>query len=357
MPIEPLTRKYFPAFKRFAEEAWDRAVSDAYYQWRYFDAPDLITLVANHGGECVSSLSAFSRTYQFGDEPVECLDPFDWYSLPSVRGSGVGVRLIKYLMDVGKPILTLGGSADTLQIIPRLGWKTVSEATEFFLPLTSRYLLRNRRLPNHWNRAIAPPLDFATATWFMPAKPHGASNCVVLPVSGIDRNLVHIDGPAGFRSVPDPRIFDWLMKGSPVTGTYIPMALVGEQEIVAWIIGRLYRSGGLLHGMILDLRLQRQDEALAESAIKYMARALAGFGADHIRAVTTFGLFSAAYRRSGFLAGREKIPVMMWPESRKLISEQISVSGTADGAFWPLQEDMTQQEIHREPLHRRTAGN
>src|SRR5260221_6757155 len=122
MPIEPLTRKNFPAFKQSAEEAWDRPVGDAYYQWRYFDAPDVITLVADRGGDCVASISAFSRTYKFGDDLVECLDPFDWYCLPSARGSGVGVRLVKCLMDVGKPILALGGSSDTLRIIPRLGW-------------------------------------------------------------------------------------------------------------------------------------------------------------------------------------------------------------------------------------------
>jgi hypothetical protein len=181
-------------------------------------------------------------------------------------------------------------------------------------------------------------LNLAASIWFKPAKPNGASNCVVHPVSGIDHTLAQVDGPAGFRSVPDPRYWDWLAGGSPATGTYIPLVLTANGETVAWVVGRLYRSRGLLHGTILDLRLKRPDEELAKSAIQYMARALAGFGADDVRAVTTSGLFSAAYKRAGFLAGHRKIPVFAWAGRHQLVTDHISLSCAADDAFCPLQD-------------------
>jgi len=350
MPIELLTLKNLAAFRRFSEAAWDRPKSEAYYRWRYFDAPGLITVMANQGDQCVASISAFSRTYCNGDETAECLEPFDWYCLPATRGSGVGVRLLKTLMDTGRPLLTLGGSAETLRIIPRLGWKTVGEATEFFLPLTGNYLLRNRALPDYWKRVLTPSLDLATATWFTPARPNGVRNCVVLPVSGMDHDLARIDGPAGFRSVPDPRFFEWLMKGSPATGSYLLIVLTVDGEAAAWITGRLHRSRGLLHGTVLDLRLKRNDEKLAKNAIRHMARALAGFGADEVRAVATADFYSSVYRKSGFLAAREKIPVLVWAGRHRLSTDHIYLTGTADGAIFPLQDSLQYRETRREPL-------
>lgn len=340
MPIEPLSSDNFAAFRRFSEEVWDRPRSDAYYRWRYFDAPNLITLIATRGDRCVGSLSAFSRIYYNGDETLECLEAFDWRCLQAVKGSGVGIRLATKMMEVGKPILSLGGSADTMRLIPRMGWTAISEATEFFLPLSSAYLLRNRRLPDYCKRAIAPSLDLAASAWFKPAKPNGSGDCVPLPVSAIDGELAQINGPAGFRSVPDPRLFAWLMRGWPATGIYVPMMLKADGDAVAWIIGRLHRSGGLLHGTILDLRLARQDEAIAVSAITHLARALAGCGADAIHTVTTSVFFAAAYRKCGFLAGRERIPAMAWAGRHKLITDRISWSCFADGAFHPLQGNL-----------------
>ena len=349
MLIEQLSSRNLAAFKRFSEETWDRPKGDPYFQWRYLDVPAATTLMALQEGRCAASVSVFARTYHSGDEEVECLEPFDWHSAPAVKGSGIGIRLLKSLMDIGKPMVCVGGSADTLRMVPRMGWKTIGHAKVLCLPLTSRYLLQNRRLPDPFKRVIALPLDLALSSWFKLAKANSATKWACLPVAGIDRNLAHIDGPGGFRSVPDPHFFQWLALGSPVTGTYVPLALTAHGEIVAWIIARLYRSKGLLHGTILDIRVKRQDVELAQSAVRHMVRTLEGLGADYVRTITTSDFIAVACKKSGLLATGGTEVVMVWAGRHKLRLEQPHLCSPSDWAFSPLHDTLKYQEKQTGP--------
>jgi hypothetical protein len=60
---------------------------------------------------------AIARPYRFGDERVDVLEVFDWYCLPELRNSGLGVRVMQALMKEG-PCLLVGGSPDTRGLMP-----------------------------------------------------------------------------------------------------------------------------------------------------------------------------------------------------------------------------------------------
>lgn len=348
MKLEPLGARNLGAFRQFVEQVWKRPKSDAYYRWRYFEAPRLSTLVAMHGERCVAAICAFERQYHSGQARVACLEPFDWFTLPEMRSTAVGLRLMKRLQASGMPVLGLGGSPQTLQLLPRLGFQTVAQATQFVLPLTAAYILRNRRLPALARRAVVPVLDGLAAAWFTPARRRCMARFEFRPTPRIDAQLAAIDGPGGFRSVPEPRFFDWLQDGAAVgagTGEYLPLVVAERGTPVAWSVGRLYRAGGLCRGVILDVRLRRGDDELAESTIRGMARLLARSGADDVRALTTSATLCAAYRKAGFRAGGETAPAMVWTGGRALALDAVSMSGIADAAFLPAEDLAPEQPV------------
>ena len=79
-------------------------------------------------------LGCFARRWRVGDAEATLLETHDWFSLPSMRGSGVGARLLLRVMALGRPILVAGGSEDTLALLPRLGWTALDTAATFVLP-------------------------------------------------------------------------------------------------------------------------------------------------------------------------------------------------------------------------------
>lgn len=336
MLIKPLTADNLPALQRFAETVWRRPKHASYYRWRYFDAPRQTTWLALQGERCVAALSAFARGYRNGGETLECHECFDWYTLPEMRGSGVGIRLMQTLLDSGKPVVALGGSADTLHLLPRLGFAQVGAATEFFLPLSAAYLFRNRPLPELARSALGPLIDLAAHAWFTPRRAEGWVPELV-PISRIDRRLALLDGVSGFAPIPDPQFHAWLERGS-ATGRYLAAMLAQDGEVVAWGLARLHRSGGLAHGTILDMRLAIADQEIAAGAAKTMARALAESGADSVRACTTSHFLARAYRAAGFLGAAEKIPALVWRGKHELMLDNLSLSCAPDGAFQPLHE-------------------
>jgi len=334
MKIERLTGHSLEPLKHLVEEVWRRPRSEAYYRWRYGEAPGLLTLVALEGARCVSTISAFQKQYRDGDAELACLEPFDWYTLPEMRATGVGLRLMKSLMNSGPPLVGIGGSTLTRQMLPRLGFRTVAQATQFVLPLSGAYILRDRGWPALAKNAARIVLDAAAAVWFRPARRPFMARLEFTRVAQLDAELAKIDGGTGFRSVPDPAFHEWLAKGSAVarTGDYVTVAIARRGETLGWALARLYRARGLLYGVILDLRLKRQDAELGEAAVRGVSRVLAGCGADSVRAYSTCATLSAAYRAAGFRAA-EKLPAMVRSRQREVALGSVALSGVADFAF------------------------
>jgi len=335
--IEQLSASNFESLKRFSEEVWQRPTSDAYYTWRYLDAPGHTTLLATQGERCVGTVSAFCRKYQTEAGIVDGLEAFDWYTLPAMRGSGVGIRLMKSLLDLGKPMVALGGSEDTLDLLPRLGFKTVAAATEFFLPLSGAYILRNKSVPTVARRFVEPFLDVAASLRFKPGQTANGFSIEYHPLSGRDAGLAQAtDGLTGFRTLPDAPFLDWLSKGVG-TGSYIAITVAKGRQTLAWCLARLYRAEGLLHGAILEIRTVEADPNLAVTTLKAVGRRLAELGADDVRGFSTSDALCSAYAAAGFLASKEKLPAMIWSGKHTLALDRISLSCGPDGAFWPLQ--------------------
>ena len=339
--FEPLNAANYEAFKALAEQAWRRPATEAYYRWRYFEAPAKTTLLAMEGERCVATISWFEKIYRGAHGSVACLEPFDWYALPETRRSAAGLRLMKQLQKTGRPIIGLGGSDHTLVLLPKLGFRNIGEASLYVLPLTGTYLLRDARLPPLARRAVSGLLDSAVSAWFRPSTLSAGRGFETRRLPRIDDELARIAGPAALASLPDPAYFDWLEKGASVggaTGRYIPMEMREDGKPVAWGIGRLFRHSGVLHGTIIDFRTTRNEPRIAEAGIREMTRILARAGADNVRVWSMLPLCSEAYRRAGFRLTSARAPAMVWSRSDEPALDGAHLACVADAAFFPLHQ-------------------
>lgn len=332
--FEPLDTANFPALKALVEAAWRRPASEAYYRWRYLEAPALGTLLAMDGERCVATISWFERAYS----GVTCLEPFDWFALPETRRTAVGLRLMKHLQKSGKPILGFGGSDATQKMLPLLGFQPAGKGTLFVLPLTGAYVLRNAPLPALARRMLSPAVTAALSVRFKAPAPTRGFEARRVP--RIDESMAQIAGPAGFAARPDPAYYDWLERGASIgaTGKYIPMEVLREGARVAWGIGRVYRHSGLTHATLVELRLAREDASIAAGAVRGMTRILARTGADNVRVWSQLPILSDACRCAGFRRTSAQAQAMVW-SAQPIELAGADLSRIADASFFPLQEN------------------
>ncbi|OLT02891.1 hypothetical protein BJF90_28495 [Pseudonocardia sp. CNS-004] len=135
LQIERFRPEHMPAVRQLADAAYRRPRENAFQRWAFLEGPTHRAWVAMQDDSCVGLLRAFARTYRFGDDRVGCLETFDWYVDPVHRRSAVGVRILRAAMEESEPLVNVGGSPDTLALLPALGWRTLDRATSFALPL------------------------------------------------------------------------------------------------------------------------------------------------------------------------------------------------------------------------------
>src|SRR5690349_12810324 len=123
-PLEPATRPAFEALLRESwEPSWDDAVQREIVAWRYRERPsDGRTWLAFDGERCVAMIDSFVRPWLLDGRPVMLREHCDWYCAPSHRPAGIGVVLMRKLMQQKEPIVSVGGTPPTLALLPKLRW-------------------------------------------------------------------------------------------------------------------------------------------------------------------------------------------------------------------------------------------
>jgi hypothetical protein len=313
-----------PGIWRQDRLAGDPILTRQLVDWRYRQRPHGRTFVALQDGNCIGLIDAFRRTYVVNDARRVVHECCDWWSDPAQRPAGLGLRLMRRLMREPTPILAIGDSPGTLELLPRLGWKTVGESVLWVLPLKARHvasaLLRRRRresvarlippfLPLGRVRATAPPLPSPQVHQWQPT-----------------------DGPpgpdptgVGLAAVADEADLVWLCS-APTAFAHIDCHFYCvDGERVGCVLTQLEMTSTGREGKILHIQVSRLTPKLLSWMIGDAANRLARQGAGIIRARSSAPVVHAALRRSGFLTAR-KDPVYWWgsdppqPDSPLLVS-------------------------------------
>jgi hypothetical protein len=316
--IVPFAPDLLPAVRRFSERYWSRPRSDAYYDWRYLRSqPFSRMFLALQDDECLGLLSALLKQYRVGGRPTACLEVFDWHCLPGLRGSGIGIRLMRAMMRQPEPVISVGGTADVLATLPLMGWEAIGAARRYELPLSGGVLAdrlqRRVGLPSAWTCAV---LGVVAAVRYRPRRYAGPSASSVtlsrLPGDEI-RQLYREETGYGFVQEPEPGAVEWLTD-STWSGRFDFLTFVLEGRLRGWVMTRTYDTEQGREASIIEVFASRPDVALYTWMVSEAVTSLMADRPRWLHARASCPSLQSALLANQFRAFAPDIPIHVWPK-------------------------------------------
>ena len=247
-PIEIVrfSPEFLPAIKRFSEEIWLRPRSDAYYQWRYLQCPSQTGFLAMQEGECLAMIWGFARPYKVGGTRQNALEILDWYCRQDLRASGLGIKVMQMLMDIPEPLINVGGSADTLRLLPRLKWSSRTPMKRYLIPITGKalsvYIQKKLYIPSI---CLQIPLSIAAKAIRLASPQPKIPNGQSVQVARVGPEILSLyDRPhhPGIVPLPNLDFIRWLMNSPDAMGQYIAIYFFAGDRLCGWSFMRLYTT-------------------------------------------------------------------------------------------------------------------
>jgi len=291
---------------------WSEQLAESYFAWRYGARSNGDTLVAFDRGRCVGILDSFLRPYWIGGRRERVRETCDWFCLPEYRSLGVGLHLMRRMMAKPEPIVVIGGTDQTQNLLPRLKWAQLPDVGNFFLGVSAR-TVAGLFAQRHW--------------------PAGVSVARVVPDIRLMRRLPHVSPPSDDSEVrarvlgeaePMPDLapyavapalerasLDWLAGAPAVLGQFVLLSFFCDGAPVGLSISRMRELPGFGHAaQIVHLQAARTD--LIEWMAAATVRHLIGEGAGAIACRSSCPATAAALSALGFWR-RAPSPAYWWP--------------------------------------------
>jgi len=346
--VEPFAAHHLPLVAAFSERYWSRPRTEAFYRWRYLDSqPFSRMFLALTDAECLGMVFGLRKPYLIGGERTSCLEVFDWHCLPGLKGSGVGIRVMRAMMRVGERVISIGGTEDVLKTLPALGWQRIGGARMYELPLSADFLesgLRRRlpvRVPGE--RIL---LHAAAVTWFRPRRrtrrPLG--RIVSVPVIDLEAQPLY-QGETGYDvlQLPDAQLQRWTSSGCAGTGHFGFFHFASEGRLRGWAMTRVHDTPQGREAAILDVFAPEPDVALYTWMVSEAAFSLARARPHVIRARASCPILQAALCANRFRPDEAETPVYTWPKTLRNDLRLHITLNHSDGPLrpYPLPGDAT----------------
>ena len=307
-----------PAVRGFSERYWSRPRSDAYYDWRYLRSqPFSRMFVALQNDECLGMLFALLKPYRVGGRPTACLEVFDWHCLPGLRGSGIGIRLMRAMMRQPEPVISVGGTADVLATLPLMGWEAIGVARRYELPVSgdvlAERLQRRVGLPSALSRMA---LGVVSAGYYQPRRRRvpatGRVVRIELPGEEI-RQLYEGETGYGFVQEPEPEVLGWMTDGT-WSGSFSFLTFVLEGRLRGWVVTRSYPTELGPEAAIVEVFAPRPDVALYTWMVSEAATLVMAGRPRRLHARASCPLLQAALLANRFRTVAPDSPIHVWPK-------------------------------------------
>ena len=312
--VETFEEHHLPLVTAFSERYFSRPRTSSFYRWLYLESQAFSRLfLALAGEECVGLVHALRKRYLVAGQPVECLEGFDWHSLPSVRGSGLGVWVMRAMMRQKERLITIGGSPDVLSVLPALGWQHIGTTRRFELPISGVSLQGGLRRRIPFTLPGERLVLGAVASWYRPRRRRvlGEVVPVAIPSSEI-HSLYTSETGYDFLQVPVPSVLRWMTAGYSGNGSFAFLYFTVGRRLRAWVLTRVYETAEGREAAILDIFGPAPDVHLYTWMVSEAATWLAGLRPRVIRARASCPILQDALIANRFRRG-EDVPVHTWP--------------------------------------------
>ena len=142
----------------FAEVGFLPNLDPQHLYWKYWqpraDWPGPRSFVLASAGELVAHGAIMPGIFAWGSRRVSTIQIIDWVAR---RGeAGAGVAMMKYIAQLSESLLSIAGGAETLRILPHVGFRPAGVATAYVRTLFPSRLLRSEGIPawRRWPRVV-----------------------------------------------------------------------------------------------------------------------------------------------------------------------------------------------------------
>jgi hypothetical protein len=257
---------------------------------------------------------ALRKPYLIAGQLVHCLEGFDWHCLPGLRGSGIGIWVLRAMMRQGERLMTLGGSPDVLSALPALGWQNIGTTRRFELPISGGSLQAGLRRRLHV--ALPGERHFlgVVASWYRPRRRRVLGEVVPVSIPSSELDPLY-SGETGydFVQVPEPSVLRWMTAGYPGNGSFQFLYFTVGRGLRAWALTRVYETAEGREAAILDVFGATPDVELYTWIVSEAATWLAARRPRLIHARASCPILQNALLANHFKKGGED-PVHTWPK-------------------------------------------
>jgi len=309
-----------PAFEALLVQAWrqnwDPDLARALIRWRYYDRPSGGgTWLACNDGQCVAMFDSFLRPYLLDGRRILVREGCDWYCLPKYRPLGIGIRLMREMMACPEPLISIGGSAATREILPRLHFTRLPDVQRYVLPIKARCLagaLLRGRWPEGERYATAIP-DFIPLSSPRPAPAPPLGRGRVAEWRPGTPAALPIPASPGLVQILEQADQDWFARMPPGIAEALGLVFFLDDTPVAFSLSQIEPTITGFDGCIVHLQIDHPAQAAADWVLAETAWRLAARGVGMIRCLASSPQKIRALRNAGFVA-REALPSYWWPK-------------------------------------------
>jgi hypothetical protein len=156
--LRPSTPADAPAIiKLLSDAGLDATPESRSLQWKYWqdhdERPGPRSYVLTNGSDLLAHAAILQTSCSWGTERLRMAHAIDWAA--SRRSPGAGVALMKQIGRLTDALFAIGGSAETLQILPLVGFRECGVVTGYVRPL---FPLRLQGRPGNVGVKLLPRL-------------------------------------------------------------------------------------------------------------------------------------------------------------------------------------------------------
>jgi hypothetical protein len=328
--LRPLTADLYDSFARLLSEVWAHDCSGEVMreilEWRYRGRPSgHVTWLACVEDECVAMLDSMVHPYLLHGQRIMVRETADWYCQEKYRRFGLGLRVLRQLKKYPEPVLVVGGSEMTRQILPKLGWDILPEMHSYVLAVTARGLastmlrkkwpareplarLIYRRLPLRTPHRIPPPPGKSEVQVF------GREEWCDAPA----------DTSGALIGLLEREHWTWLAGMPPEFARPFCLVFRLDGAVVGLALAQLEPTATGLDGRIVHLQAARSDIPLLAWMISTAAQALVQRGAEFLRCFVSTPEKRAAVQSVGFVYS-QFLPCYWWNRPGVAVPDKIDI--------------------------------
>jgi hypothetical protein len=156
--------------------------------WKYWqpraDWPRPRSFVLASGSDLIAHAAILPGIFAWGSRRVSTIQMIDWTARRGEAGAGVAV--MKYIAQLAESLLSIAGGAETLRILPHVGFRPAGVASAYVRTLFPSRLLRNKEIPR-WRRW---PRVVRSVAWTLTAPSSRRAKFEVCRLVGEDVNRI-----------------------------------------------------------------------------------------------------------------------------------------------------------------------